>query len=81
MNKLQKSLHKLDRKRRDLFEVIFEKLKRGDTEGLAVKKLQGYLYTYRIRKERLRIIYTNIEGVIEIVSVDLRDEKTYKKFK
>jgi len=81
MNKLQKSLQKLTRKERDLVESIFQKIKRGDFQGLTVKKLAGFGNIYRIRKQRIRIMYrTSPSGLIEIISLGYRDEKTYKKF-
>lgn len=79
MNKLQKILQKFTRKERDLVEAIFQKIKQGDFRGVTVKKLAGVGNVYRIRKQRIRIIYrTDPSGFIEIVSIGYRDEKTYK---
>ncbi len=78
MSNLRKDLQKLTREERDLIESIFQRMRVGDTHGFLIKKLKGHANLFRIRKGRLRMIYRNSGGVLELVSVDHRDEKTYK---
>ena len=49
-----------------------------DLIGFNVQKLKGRIDIYRVRKGRVRVIYRNQNGVVEILDVGLRDDKTYK---
>ena len=78
MNKLEKAYNKLNTFERAIVDRIYQKLFHRDFYGLKIKKLQGHADLFRVRKGRVRIIYRDLNGIIEVVSIDLRDSKTYK---
>ena len=80
MDKLEKAYRKLNAFEQSIVDRLYQKLALGDTLGLNIKKLRGYLDVYRIRKGRVRIIYRNSNGKIEILEISLRDSHTYKNF-
>ena len=77
MNRLDKFLKKVGRRKRVIIENAIKKLILGDLQGLNIKKLSG-TNSYRLKKRRFRVIFHYEAGEAIIDSVDLRDEKTYK---
>ncbi len=79
MDKIDKTLQKLNSKERAWVKEILECLSSGKLEGLAVKKLKGREDIFRIRKSDIRIIYRVDENdKVFILSIERRSEGTYK---
>jgi len=77
MHEIEKLFRKITQKERKLLNEITNKLLSSDHKGLVIKKLKGGDF-YRLRKGRFRIIFHYEKESISIVSIRLRDEKTYK---
>ncbi len=60
--------------------LCIEKILAGDILTLDIKKLKGQEYFYRARTGDLRIIFTKKGNEIRLVSIDRRDDNTYRKF-
>lgn len=79
MDKLQKSLAKLDHRYSVIAEELVNRAIRQDLYGLNVKKLRGYDDTYRIRKSRVRVVYSlDKNKKVSILKIDLKDNRTYE---
>jgi mRNA-degrading endonuclease RelE of RelBE toxin-antitoxin system len=78
MNRTEKLLQKLSASARYQIEDVLIKLYANKLEGLNVKKIEGSKDIYRLRVGRYRIIYRQSAGSNELISVTLRNEKTYK---
>ena len=79
-SEIEKFFSKANPKERILLKELIAKIISGDTVGLNVKKLSDYEKTFRVRKGVFRIIYIPKIGDCEIISIDRRSEKTYRKF-
>jgi mRNA-degrading endonuclease RelE of RelBE toxin-antitoxin system len=79
-DKISKELAKFSNKERKLVKEILLQLQQRDTKGLQITKLKGHKDIYRVRKDRLRIIYQQREITIQILAIERRSEKTYKDF-
>jgi len=77
MQEIEKLFRKITRKERELLDDITHKLLSSDHKGLTIKKLEGS-DLYRLRKGRFRIIFHYKREKVSIVSIRLRNEKTYK---
>ena len=77
MREIEKLFRKITRKERRLLREIVDRLQSGEHQGLAIKKLKDS-DLYRLRKGRFRIIFHYEGKNISILSIRLRDEKTYK---
>ncbi len=81
MDKIKKALQRLTKKEQKIIEKILHLLKSGTYVGLDIKKLKGREDIFRVRKNNFRIIYrVDHEGSIFILTIERRNEKTYKKF-
>lgn len=78
LDKLLKFLRKLSVKERDGLELLFMRLKAGDTVGMDIKRLVGFDNLFRLRHGRIRVIYENQSAKTRILKVAFRDDKTYK---
>ncbi len=79
MNRVEKFLTRLQKKDSLVAEKIVEKLISKETENFNVKKLKGFQNRYRIRKGKLRIIYSQEEnGAIYIIYIYISVTKTKK---
>ena len=79
MHEHEKLFRKISAKERALLGNITKQLRSGDHVGLTIKKLKGSDF-YRLRKGNFRIIFHYGNGAVEIDSIRLRDEKTYRDF-
>ncbi|MEK7139826.1 MAG: hypothetical protein AAB805_00715 [Patescibacteria group bacterium] len=77
MQEHEKLFRKISAKERALLADIIGQLRSGDHTGLVIKKLKGS-DLYRLRKRNFRIIFHYENGAVEIDSIRLRDEKTYR---
>jgi mRNA-degrading endonuclease RelE of RelBE toxin-antitoxin system len=80
MNKIEKILAKVDSKERDSILELMYKIKSGNLQGLNIKKLEGKSECFRLKKGNFRIIFSKTDTGIEIISVDRRNEKTYRNY-
>jgi mRNA-degrading endonuclease RelE of RelBE toxin-antitoxin system len=81
MDKINKSLQKLNGKERKRIKETLEQLKNKNFKGLQTKKLKGQYDVFRVRKGGIRIIYRVSEvGEMFILAIERRSEKTYKGF-
>jgi len=77
-DKIHKLLVKLSAKEKELVKLLILRVKLDDVEGLDVKQLKGHADLFRVRKDRLRIVYRKNASDFLIVCIDRRNEKTYK---
>ena len=78
MPPLSKLLSKFNKNDRIISEFLIEKITSLDWHDLDIKKLQGYEDMFRLRKGKLRIIFYKRKADISIISIERRNEKTYK---
>lgn len=77
---ITKFLAKLSKKEFDIVFAILQKIKSGNLAGLQTKKLTGHKYVLRVRKGDFRFIYRKIDDNYIVISIDRRDESTYRDF-
>lgn len=78
MDKVDKTLKKLNRTDRGRALATFKKLKAGDFSSLDIKRLKESSDVYRVRTGDLRIIFKKVGSTVEIVDLGYRSEKTYR---
>lgn len=78
VKKIDKALARFTQKERDWVRVAIEQLVGGNVKGLDIKKLKGVSGIYRARKGRIRILFEKKDVRIKIISVERRDDDTYK---
>lgn len=79
MDHIEKLFRKITRDERALLSSISQKLLRGETDGLNIKKLSGSDF-YRLRKGIFRIIFHYKNKIPIIDSIRLKNEKTYRQY-
>jgi mRNA-degrading endonuclease RelE of RelBE toxin-antitoxin system len=78
VDKIQKALNKLNDKERVQIKEVLRDLLNGQLNGYDLKKLKGQQDIYRIRKEKIRIIYRqDALGQIFLLAVERRGDTTY----
>ena len=78
MNKIEKFLKKLSKKERQSLEQIMAQIINNRSEGLDIRKLKDRNDIFRVRKGDIRIVYLKQGESIDILSVERRNENTYK---
>ena len=79
MDRIEKALKKLHPWEREIIQEILSKIKRGDIQGLNIKKLKGRGDIFRARKGDIRIIYrVKAEGNMFLLAIERKSEKTYR---
>jgi mRNA-degrading endonuclease RelE of RelBE toxin-antitoxin system len=78
MDKIEKELRKLSPKERITIKHILDRLRAFNLQGLDIKKLRGREDIFRVRKGALRIIYRLENKNIFILTIERRNESTYK---
>jgi len=78
MDKITKSLQKLDKTDKKLIRDILVKIKKKDFKNLDVKKLTSKENIFRARKGKIRIIYHLKQEKIMILVIERCSGKTYK---
>lgn len=78
MDELEKFLRKQSIRKRKMVIKLIDDLLRGDFENCSVVKLKGYRNLFRIRKGKIRVIFTKTKDHIVIKKVSFRNEETYK---
>ncbi|MES2087795.1 MAG: hypothetical protein V4467_02250 [Patescibacteria group bacterium] len=80
MDRINKELRKLSEKERAFVKEILQKIQKGNTTSLDIKKLKGRTDIFRVRKGTVRIIYQKTESGIFILALERRNESTYRDF-
>lgn len=80
VDKITKSLKKLSAKEQKQLKSILSNVRSGKLTSLDVKKLKGRQDIYRVRKDSLRIIFSNKSGKIKSLTIERRGNQTYKGF-
>ncbi len=80
VDKIQKALDKFSLKEKELVKEILELIKVGKVVGLDVKKLKGQDGIYRVRKGQIRIIYRIVADAIFVITIERRNDNTYRDF-
>jgi mRNA-degrading endonuclease RelE of RelBE toxin-antitoxin system len=78
-DQVKKFLARLNRKELELVEALLLDIRNDELEHLDCKPLKGVKNTFRVRKGRLRVVYSrNAAGAIKILQISYRDEQTYR---
>lgn len=79
-DKIKKFLAKLPTKDLVAVRIILAKILANDLKGLNIVQLKGSQDVFRVKKGSLRVIFRTENGKNFIISIDRRNEKTYKNF-
>ena len=77
MPSLKKLLSKFNKEERATLELLLESVPSFEWDDLDVKKLKGYDNIFRVRKGKLRIIFSKEKGEIFILAIERRRDTTY----
>ena len=78
MNKVDKFIRKCRPNERYSLLEDLERIRHNDLAGFDIKKLKGYDNYFRIRKGRVRIIFSlDINGLPVIKEIEYRNDNTY----
>jgi len=78
MPSVKKLLSKFSREEREKLELFIEAINSLNWRNLDVKKLKGYQNIFRVRRGKIRIVFTKNKKDISILSIDRRHENIYK---
>lgn len=74
MDRIQKFLLKLDRDRRSIYMEIFQDIRVLNLEKYDVQALKGLKGLFRLRKGKIRIIFTKQNSTGFILNADFRGD-------
>lgn len=80
MPSLKKLLSKFNKEERKVIQFLIETIISLDWRNLDIKKLKGYQDIFRVRKGKIRIIFTKDKKDIFILAINRRREDTYSRF-
>ena len=80
MPELKKLLAKFNHRERALLELLVAQIISLRWMGFEVKKLRGFHDIFRVRKVNFRIIFRRDNDIILLLSIERRNEKTYRKY-
>ena len=78
MPTLNKLLSKFNVEDRRVLESVIAKIISLEWRNLDIKKPKGYQDIFRLRRGKLRIIFTKNSNIIRIISIERRKETTYR---
>jgi len=78
MPTLNKLLSKFNLEDRRVLESVIAKIISLEWRNLDIKKPKGYQDIFRLRRGKLRIIFTKNSNIIRIISIERRKETTYR---
>jgi mRNA-degrading endonuclease RelE of RelBE toxin-antitoxin system len=78
MPKLKKLLSKFNKEERKEIQLLVESIISLKWSGSDVKKLKGHENIFRIRKGKIRIIFSKEKREILILAIERRSDTTYK---
>ncbi|MBI4235046.1 hypothetical protein HY604_01975 [Candidatus Peregrinibacteria bacterium] len=74
MDKIQKILNKLTKKKRQQILEIWRKIINNDLADLKPKKLKGFANYYRIRSGNMRLVYKIENSTNILINIDYRKD-------
>lgn len=74
MDKITKFLLRLSLEERGIILNILQKILLWNIDWLDIKKLQWYKNIYRVRKWKIRIIFSKVNDKSKIVDINYRDQ-------
>ena len=77
MNKIEKFLKKLSPLEGKEIQEIISRIVGGKYEHMDMRKMGGYVSRYRVRKGKIRIIFTLYDYGAVIEKIDFRNDNTY----
>lgn len=77
-SKIDKFLAKLDALRQEKVLVALLRVRSGNLENLDVKKLKGFVLTYRVRVGQCRITFEKTQIGVNIIDIDFKNDNSYK---
>ncbi|OHA01142.1 MAG: hypothetical protein A3C12_01940 [Candidatus Sungbacteria bacterium RIFCSPHIGHO2_02_FULL_49_20] len=80
MPNLERLLRKFSAEEKNELERTIRKIIKRDFVGLDYKRLKGHQNLFRVRKGRIRIIFTLIQKEAVVLAIERRREDTYKNF-
>lgn len=78
MPNIDKLLSKFRKEEREKIELLIKAVVSLDWRNLNIKKLKGYQNIFRVRKGKIRIIFSKNKKDIFILAIERRKEDTYK---
>ena len=78
MNRIDKFLSKLSVRERVIVKKCLDSIRSGDFVNLNFKKLKGFDNLYRVRKGKIRVLFTKDKQKVDVINIEHRNEKTYK---
>ena len=79
MQRIERFLGRLDRKRRARVGEIVARIVADDLSSLDVKKLKGSRPLYRVRVGDIRIIFEKGKSGSAVLAIEWRSDTTYKR--
>ena len=79
MDKIEKILNKLSPKERKRVKEILLQIDNNDFQNLDIKKLKAMDNVFRVCKGDIRIIFCKKYNLINVLTIERRGSKTYKK--
>lgn len=77
MPSLAKILSKFDAKERKILELLIADIIFLDWKNLDIKKLKGHKDIFRVRKGKMRIIFSQNSKDVNIIAIERRSDNTY----
>jgi len=80
MDKIRKFLRRLTLSEQLEFDELIEKITSNNLSHLDIKRLQGYVDYYRVRKGTFRIIFKKTPTGNRLIEVTRRNDNTYRDY-
>ena len=77
MDEIEKFLKRLNRKELAGIKRVLLLIYKREWSNLDIKSLRGHKNIFRVRFQRFRIIFQEVEGKILVIFIDRRDDNTY----
>ena len=74
MDRIEKFLLKLEKKRRAVFLIIFRDIIKLNLEKYDIKPLHGFHGIFRLRKGKIRIIFAKQNNRGYVIDIDFRKD-------
>lgn len=78
-SKIDRFLAKLDAERQEKVLAALLRVRSGNLENLDIKKLKGFVLTYRVRIGQCRITFEKTQIEVTIIDIDFKNDNTYRK--
>lgn len=76
-SKIDKFLPKLDYERREKILATLLQIRSGNFENLDIKKLGGFILTYRVRVDQCRITFETTQDDVNVIKIEFKGDNTY----